>query len=176
MTFEIKINELTNRVQDALREHNKSIETQIQPITAEKRIDIAKDDYGGWSISNKMNDKSIQVTCRNIQDGASMMQNAIGNLVMIINLLNKITKFIFYNTKSVDCKGWHPAALEQHCDPVEQLDGQGPFDKVWGAKVMYRAGSDYGIVIGAVSPQSILCKRAQSGLLSGFRTVACRGS
>lgn len=92
MALQIYTNLAALSAQRNLDRANNSLSTSVQRLSSGLRINSAKDDAAGLSISEKLRAhiRSITVAVRNAQDGISLAQTAEGALSEIGNILARM--------------------------------------------------------------------------------------
>jgi len=88
------INTNTNAAyaQDALKVNSKVMATAMQQLATGNRINAAKDDAAGLSISQNMTSqvRGLNQAVRNLNDGINLLQTADGGLVETSNMLQRM--------------------------------------------------------------------------------------
>ena len=88
------INTNTNAAyaQDALKVNSKVMATAMQQLATGNRINAAKDDAAGLSISQNMTSqvRGLNQAVRNLNDGVNLLQTADGGLVETSNMLQRM--------------------------------------------------------------------------------------
>jgi len=92
MALQINTNLASMTAQRNLAANTLSLNTSVQRLSSGLRINSAKDDAAGLSISEKLRaeTRSIAVAIRNSQDGISLAQTAEGGLTEIGNILARM--------------------------------------------------------------------------------------
>jgi len=92
MALQINTNLASMTAQRSLATNTLSLNTSVQRLSSGLRINSAKDDAAGLSISEKLRaqTRSIAVAIRNSQDGISLAQTAEGGLTEIGNILARM--------------------------------------------------------------------------------------
>lgn len=92
MALQIYTNLAALSAQRNLEKSNNSLTVSVQRLSSGLRINSAKDDAAGLSISEKLRAhiRSITVAVRNSQDGVSLSQTAEGGLAEIGNILGRL--------------------------------------------------------------------------------------
>jgi len=88
----IKTNISAQYAQDALAANQKSMNTAMQQLATGNRINSAKDDAAGLSISQNMTSqvRGLTQAVRNATDGINLLQTADGALVETSNMLQRM--------------------------------------------------------------------------------------
>ena len=78
--------------QDSLMKVGRSLSTAMERLSTGKRINSAKDDAAGLSISNRMDSqiRGLTMAVKNANDGISLMQTAEGALDEVTNSLQRM--------------------------------------------------------------------------------------
>ena len=78
--------------QDSLMKSGRSLSTAMERLSTGKRINSAKDDSAGLSISNRMDAqiRGLTMAVKNANDGISLMQTAEGALDEVTNSLQRM--------------------------------------------------------------------------------------
>ena len=78
--------------QDSLMKSGRSLSTAMERLSTGKRINSAKDDAAGLSISNRMDSqiRGLTMAVKNANDGISLMQTAEGALDEVTNSLQRM--------------------------------------------------------------------------------------
>ena len=78
--------------QDSLMKAGRSLSTAMERLSTGKRINSAKDDAAGLSISNRMDSqiRGLTMAVKNANDGISLMQTAEGALDEVTNSLQRM--------------------------------------------------------------------------------------
>jgi len=78
--------------QDSLMKSGRSLSTAMERLSTGKRINSAKDDAAGLSISNRMDAqiRGLTMAVKNANDGISLMQTAEGALDEVTNSLQRM--------------------------------------------------------------------------------------
>ena len=78
--------------QDSLMKSGRSLSTSMERLSTGKRINSAKDDAAGLSISNRMDSqiRGLTMAVKNANDGISLMQTAEGALDEVTNSLQRM--------------------------------------------------------------------------------------
>ena len=78
--------------QDSLMKSGRSLATSMERLSTGKRINSAKDDAAGLSISNRMDAqiRGLTMAVKNANDGISLMQTAEGALDEVTNSLQRM--------------------------------------------------------------------------------------
>jgi len=88
------INTNTNAAyaQDAMKVNSKVMATAMQQLATGNRINAAKDDAAGLSISQNMTSqvRGLNQAVRNLNDGVNLLQTADGGLVETSNMLQRM--------------------------------------------------------------------------------------
>ena len=88
------INTNTNAqyAQDALKMNSKVMSTAMQQLATGNRINQARDDAAGLSISQNMTSqvRGLNQAARNVNDGINLLQTADGALVETSNMLQRM--------------------------------------------------------------------------------------
>ena len=88
------INTNTNAAyaQDAMKVNSKVMSTAMQQLATGNRINAAKDDAAGLSISQNMTSqvRGLNQAVRNVNDGINLLQTADGGLVETSNMLQRM--------------------------------------------------------------------------------------
>ena len=92
MSMVINTNIASLNAQRNLVKNTDSLNVSVQRLSSGLRINSAKDDAAGLSISEKLraHTRSINVAVRNSQDGISMLQTAEGGMQEIGNILGRL--------------------------------------------------------------------------------------
>jgi flagellin len=92
MSLVINTNFASINAQRNLVGNTEGLNTSVQRLSSGLRINSAKDDAAGLSISEKLkaHTRSINVAVRNAQDGISMLQTAEGGLSEMGNILGRM--------------------------------------------------------------------------------------
>ena len=78
--------------QDAIMKNNRELSTAMQRLSTGSRINSAKDDAAGLSISTRMESqvRGLSMAIRNANDGISLMQTAEGAMDEVTNILQRM--------------------------------------------------------------------------------------
>ena len=78
--------------QDSLLKSGRALATSMERLSTGKRINSAKDDSAGLSISNRMDAqiRGLTMAVKNANDGISLMQTAEGALDEVTNSLQRM--------------------------------------------------------------------------------------
>ena len=78
--------------QDSLMKSGRAMATAMERLSTGKRINSAKDDAAGLSISNRMDAqiRGLTMAVKNANDGISLMQTAEGALDEVTNSLQRM--------------------------------------------------------------------------------------
>ena len=78
--------------QDSLLKSGRALATSMERLSTGKRINSAKDDAAGLSISNRMDAqiRGLTMAVKNANDGISLMQTAEGALDEVTNSLQRM--------------------------------------------------------------------------------------
>ena len=78
--------------QDSLMKSGRALATSMERLSTGKRINSAKDDAAGLSISNRMDAqiRGLTMAVKNANDGISLMQTAEGALDEVTNSLQRM--------------------------------------------------------------------------------------
>ena len=78
--------------QDSLVKSGRALATSMERLSTGKRINSAKDDAAGLSISNRMDSqiRGLTMAVKNANDGISLMQTAEGALDEVTNSLQRM--------------------------------------------------------------------------------------
>ncbi|NBO42066.1 MAG: flagellin FliC, partial [Betaproteobacteria bacterium] len=78
--------------QDSLVKSGRVLATSMERLSTGKRINSAKDDAAGLSISNRMDAqiRGLTMAVKNANDGISLMQTAEGALDEVTNSLQRM--------------------------------------------------------------------------------------
>jgi len=78
--------------QDAIMKNNRTLSTSMQRLSTGSRINSAKDDAAGLSISTRMDSqvRGLNMAIRNANDGISLMQTAEGAMDEVTGILQRM--------------------------------------------------------------------------------------
>jgi len=100
------INTNTNAAyaQDALKVNSKVMGTAMQQLATGNRINAAKDDAAGLSISQNMTSqvRGLNQAVRNLNDGVNLLQTADGGLVETSNMLQRMRELAVQSSNSTN--------------------------------------------------------------------------
>ena len=100
------INTNTNAAyaQDALKVNSKVMTTAMQQLATGNRINAAKDDAAGLSISQNMTSqvRGLNQAVRNLNDGINLLQTADGGLVETSNMLQRMRELAVQSSNSTN--------------------------------------------------------------------------
>jgi len=100
------INTNTNAAyaQDALKVNSKVMGTAMQQLATGNRINAAKDDAAGLSISQNMTSqvRGLNQAVRNLNDGINLLQTADGGLVETSNMLQRMRELAVQSSNSTN--------------------------------------------------------------------------
>ena len=100
------INTNTNAAyaQDALKVNSKVMTTAMQQLATGNRINAAKDDAAGLSISQNMTSqvRGLNQAVRNLNDGVNLLQTADGGLVETSNMLQRMRELAVQSSNSTN--------------------------------------------------------------------------
>ena len=92
MSVVINTNVKSMYAQDSLTINGRALATAMERLSTGKRINSAKDDAAGLSISNRMDSqiRGLNMAVKNANDGISLMQTAEGALDEVTNSLQRM--------------------------------------------------------------------------------------
>jgi len=78
--------------QDAIMKNNRELSTSMQRLSTGSRINSAKDDAAGLSISTRMDSqvRGLSMAIRNANDGISLLQTSEGAMDEVTNILQRM--------------------------------------------------------------------------------------
>jgi len=105
--------------QDSIVKNNRALETAMQRLSTGNRINSAKDDAAGLSISTRMDSqvRGLSMAIRNANDGISLMQTAEGAMDEVTNMLQRMRELAVQSVNGVN----NSADRKALNDEVDQL-------------------------------------------------------
>jgi len=105
--------------QDSIVKNNRALETAMQRLSTGSRINSAKDDAAGLSISTRMDSqvRGLSMAIRNANDGISLMQTAEGAMDEVTNMLQRMRELAVQSVNGVN----NAADRKALNDEVDQL-------------------------------------------------------
>ncbi len=105
--------------QDSIVKNNRALETAMQRLSTGSRINSAKDDAAGLSISTRMDSqvRGLSMAIRNANDGISLMQTAEGAMDEVTNMLQRMRELAVQSVNGVN----NSADRKALNDEVDQL-------------------------------------------------------
>ena len=100
----INTNTSAQLAQDALKVNSKTMSTAMQQLATGNRINQAKDDAAGLSISQNMTSqvRGLNQAVRNINDGINLLQTADGALVETSNMLQRMRELAVQSSNATN--------------------------------------------------------------------------
>jgi len=92
MSLVVNTNTKSSFAQDSIMKVGRDLSTAMERLSTGKRINSAKDDAAGLSISNRMTSqiRGLDMAIKNANDGISLMQTAEGALDEVTNSLQRM--------------------------------------------------------------------------------------
>ena len=100
----INTNTSAQYAQDALKVNSKVMSTAMQQLATGNRINQAKDDAAGLSISQNMTSqvRGLNQAVRNVNDGINLLQTADGALVETSNMLQRMRELAVQSSNATN--------------------------------------------------------------------------
>ena len=100
----INTNTSAQFAQDALQLNSKTMSTAMQQLATGNRINQAKDDSAGLSISQNMTSqvRGLNQAVRNVNDGINLLQTADGALVETSNMLQRMRELAVQSSNATN--------------------------------------------------------------------------
>jgi flagellin len=107
--------------QDSIVKNNRALETAMQRLSTGNRINSAKDDAAGLSISTRMDAqvRGLSMAIRNANDGISLMQTAEGAMDEVTNMLQRMRELAVQSVNGVN-NAADRTALNDEVDQLKQ--------------------------------------------------------
>ena len=92
MSLVVNTNTKSSIAQDSIMKVSRDLSTNMERLSTGKRINSAKDDSAGLSISNRMDSqiRGLTMAIKNANDGISLMQTAEGALDEVTSSLQRM--------------------------------------------------------------------------------------
>jgi flagellin len=158
MSLVVNTNIQSLNAQRNLNTSQTALSQSLQRLSSGLRINSAKDDAAGLSISNRMTTQinGLNQAARNANDGISLSQTAEGSLVEVTNNLQRIRELAVQSanaTNSASDREALDAEVQQRIAEIDRIASQTSFN---GLKVLdgtfgdasFQVGSNVGETIG----------------------------
>jgi len=155
------INTNTNAAyaQDALKVNSKVMGTAMQQLATGNRINAAKDDAAGLSISQNMTSqvRGLNQAVRNLNDGINLLQTADGGLVETSNMLQRMRELAVQSsnsTNSVSQRAYLNNEFQSLTTEINRIASGTTWNNagVYNASLTFQAGMNAGNLISISIP------------------------
>ncbi len=149
MSLVINTNILSLNAQRNLAANNASINISVQRLSSGLRINSAKDDAAGLSISEKLraHTRSISVAIRNSQDGISLSQTAEGGLTEIGNILARMRELAEQSANGTVGTSERSALDNEYQQLIEEINRISNVTEFNGVKLLDGSMSSAGVTL-----------------------------
>lgn len=149
--------------QRALNASQNDMRTAMERLTSGKRINSAKDDAAGLSISNRMTSqiRGINQAVRNANDGISMIQTAEGALDETSNILQRMRELSIQSANGTFSSGNRQTINAEVKQLTAELDRIAKETEFNGLKLFDGSQKNVSLQVGAQANQTIDVKLAQ---------------
>jgi flagellin len=155
----INTNISAQHAQDALAINQKTMSTAMQQLATGNRINAAKDDAAGLSISQNMTTqvRGLNQAVRNATDGINLLQTADGALVETSNMLQRMRELAVQAGNATNNAGQRGYLDKEFKSLVEEVSRIGDNTSWNNANVFGSAGASNNLVFqaGASAGQTI---------------------
>ena len=147
----INTNISAQHAQDALATNQRTMSTAMQQLATGNRINAAKDDAAGLSISQNMTSqvRGLNQAVRNTTDGINLLQTADGALVETSNLLQRMRELAVQAGNATNNAGQRGYLDKEFKSLVEEISRIGDNTAWNSANVFGSAGAANNLVFQA---------------------------
>jgi flagellin len=170
--------------QNAMKTNARSMSTAMEQLSTGTRVNSAKDDAAGLSISQNMTTqiRGLNMAVRNVNDGINMMQTAEGAMIEQSNMLQRMRELAIQSmngTYSNTQRGYLDKEFQQLSSQIDRI----ATDTLWNDQQLlmgtegasgtfsYQAGQSAGqtieVTIGAMTVSNFGISNAAIGTLTG---------
>ena len=155
------INTNTNAAyaQDALKVNSKVMTTAMQQLATGNRINAAKDDAAGLSISQNMTSqvRGLNQAVRNLNDGVNLLQTADGGLVETSNMLQRMRELAVQSSNSTNSTSQRIYLNNEFASLTTEINRIGSGTtwnnaNLYGTSLVFQAGMNSGNLISITMP------------------------
>jgi len=149
MALVINTNISSLNAQRNLTVNNNQLSLSVQRLSSGLRVNSAKDDAAGLSISSKLKAQviSISVAVRNSQDGISLSQTAEGGLTEIGNILSRLRELAEESANGTLGATERSALDNEYAQLLSEIDRIGNVTEFNGTKLLDGSQSATGITL-----------------------------
>ncbi len=149
MSIVINTNIASLNAQRNLEVNSRDISVSVQRLSSGLRVNSAKDDAAGLSISEKLKAhiRSISVAIRNSQDGISLSQTAEGGLSQIGNIMTRLRELAEQSSNGTLGTNERSALDNEYQQLISEIDRIASVTEFNGTKLIDGSQSATGITL-----------------------------